>query len=224
MYGPGSSLRARASASSGSSGTHSTSDSMLRATIAIGWSGDRPLSADSARTASALMRRAREAVHRVGRADDDLSLADRRDRSSRPRVIARARLRPPGRGLRDPSSFGRRRSRARREDGGRARRRSPQSRARAHRPGRNTESAPRATCSVAPSPTSAARGSQSRTSGSSWSISSSRTYGGFDTTRSQGPFGKPMEQVAVHDLDGESGSRGVFACDLERIRPLRRSP
>ena len=26
-----------------------------------------------------------------------------------------------------------------------------------------------------------------------------------------------MEQVAVHDLDGESGSRGVFARDLERI-------
>ena len=61
-------------------------------------------------------------------------------------------------------------------------------------PGRRTSNPPRATASVAPTPTSASRGSQSRTSGASASISSGRTYGGFETTRSQGPAGSPVKR------------------------------
>src|SRR4029453_15211524 len=61
-------------------------------------------------------------------------------------------------------------------------------------PGSSTSRARRASSSACPSSTSASRGSQSRTSGSSESISSARTYGGLETTRSNGPGGRPRRR------------------------------
>ena len=142
-----------------------------------------------------------------------------RDRLPRRDVIARARPRPPGRGRRDPSSFETRRSRARREDRERARRRPPRPRARARRPGRSTASAPRATASVAPSPTSAIARLPVAHLGLERSISSSRTYGGFDTTRSQGPSGKPVETGRR-----ERSRRRVRFGPRSRARPRARRP
>ena len=54
-----------------------------------------------------------------------------------------------------------------------------------------------------PRPTSASRGSQSRTSGSSDSISSGSTYGGFETTRSNGPSAGRARRSPSTQLDLE---------------------
>ena len=167
MYGPGSSREHRASASSDSSGTHSTSDSMLKATIAIGCSGERPLSADSARTAScadAACTRGRTPCPSGGRRP--LRRGSQRSLSRRASSLEHA-FDDPVASCEIPRRSDVRVAERGREDRERARRRPPRSRARAHRP----VAAPRArrarSASVAPSPTSAARGSQSRTSGSS---------------------------------------------------------
>ena len=84
-----------------------------------------------------------------------------------------------------------------------------------HEPAARLEhaAAPRATtASVAPRPTSASRGSQSRTSGSSVSISSGSTYGGFETTRSYGPPAGPRGGRARRSVDASASPvRSAFS-------------
>ena len=61
-------------------------------------------------------------------------------------------------------------------------------------PAASTGAAPRATAATAPSAVSASCGSQSRTSGWRSGTSFASTYGGFETTRSQGPIGSPSKR------------------------------
>ena len=73
-------------------------------------------------------------------------------------------------------------------------------RARARRRERASRAPRAATASWPPSPTSASRGSVRGPRARASSTSSGATYGGFETTRSNGPFA-PAEEVAVHELD-----------------------
>ena len=89
-------------------------------------------------------------------------------------------------------------------------------------PGRSTSRAAPAIRSVCSSPTSATRGSQSRTSGCSASTSASRTYGGFETTRSNGPV-EPVEEARLDELDARARAARRSRARARARRARRRS-
>ena len=81
-----------------------------------------------------------------------------------------------------------------------------------HLPGRRARAA-----RSGPSSTSAPRGSHSRTSGSSVSSSPASTYGGLETTRSNGPA-RPASRSPCAERDGQAVRLRVLGGQAERVR------
>ncbi len=150
------------------------------------------MSADSACTASSRSgRHASPYTVSVGITTGSPAASERRTSSIWVMDVSPRRRGPALRGRLSPRCS---RRRARRGALRRALRRRPRPRARARPPTRGRRG-PRARRPRShPRRRAPARGSHSRTSGSSVSISSGRTYGGFETTRSHGPAGNPAKR------------------------------
>ena len=95
-------------------------------------------------------------------------------------------------------------------------------------PGASTLADPRATASTAPSALSAACGSQSRTSGCNVARSAASTYGGFETTRSHGPAGRPSKRSWLASCTAmpvrETFSAASASASAELSIPVTRAP